>query len=107
MTFSAVSDGMPTASIGATASFTNAPNIYAQKGTGAQVGGSAGFIGGGGFDYLILKDAENETAYHGGAITVGFYGTPTVAELHGQVTNTYVWGCNITDLFDKIMNLFG
>ena len=97
--------GTPSASFGALYSFTNAPTIDKLNGVSSQYGGSASYYVSIGGEFTMFEDSSTNKIYTGGTLTVGM-GTPTVAEAHSDLTNSWVI-CqnNIYDIATAIINL--
>lgn len=78
---------------------SNAPSIYHLRGMGGVVGASGGAEGfGGGVEYNMSFDQNNNKTYHGVTVSAGYGVYPTIAEVHGEVGQTWVAGCNIYDV---------
>ena len=80
---------------------TNAPDIYKQRGTSYQTGGSGSFCDiSAGLEYLTFKDTSSNQVYQGGTVFAGV-GSPIPIEFHGEVGYSYVIGINIFDIAEK------
>ena len=102
-----IGGGFPSLGAGAFRSVNNAPTIHHQKGLGTSVGGSGGpgAIACGG-EYNTIIDTKSDTVYHGytETVTCGFY--PTIVEVHGEASYSFVFGINLYDIGIGITNFF-
>lgn len=97
-----VGGGSPSASVGVIQTATTAPDIYQQRGSSTQVGGSADIMGISiGIETSIFQNSDTLDTYYGGNLMAGI-GAPIPAELHGEVAYSYVNGINIYDAMENI-----
>lgn len=88
--------GTPSASLSKYKSKTNAPTIYHQKGTSAQIGGSIDIGASLGLEYVVFPDSTTNDVYQGTTISTGFGVSCIPAEIHGEIGYSWVYGFYIT-----------
>lgn len=96
--------GTPSASLSKYKSKTNAPTIYHQKGTSAQIGGSIDIGTSLGLEYVVFPDSTTNDVYQGTTISTGFGVSCIPAEIHGEIGYSWVYGFNIYDEMNNIYN---
>lgn len=90
--------GTPSASLSKYKSKTNAPTIYHQKGTSAQIGGSIDIGASLGLKYVVFPDSTTNDVYQGTTISTGFVVSCIPAEIHGEIGYSWVYGFNIYNM---------
>ena len=94
--------GIPSASVSGYINNTNAPDIYKQRGSSTQVGGSADIYGiGAGAEISSFQDPQTKEYYHGTTISAGI-SEPIPAELHGGKGYSFVYGFNMFDIMEYV-----
>ena len=77
--------GTLSASLSKYKSKTNAPTIYHQKGTSAQIGGSIDIGASLGLEYVVFPDTTTNDVYQGTTISTSFGVSCIPAEIHGEI----------------------
>ena len=104
-----ITGGVPSASITAYQSVTNAPSIAKLEDSGYQIGGSIGVpvyevplaVGG---DFNIIPDSALNTTYYGATSNVGI-GTPG-GEFHVEWGETATWNATRFNIFDVAEDVY-
>ena len=94
-----VGAGFPSVGVALAITFTDAENIYLQRGLAAQVGGSVNVMGLSiGYDHSFFTNSETGALYQGHTYVIGLDASYPL-EFHGGVSNTSVYGINLFGLY--------
>ena len=91
--------GTPSASIAVCGTKTNAPDIYKQKGSGVQIGGSVSYSYlSGGAEFCLFNDPDTGKPYQGLTLVLGAGISSFPVEIHEETTYSEVHGINLYDI---------